>query len=807
MNGLGISIGVDANRVREAKKEISFLNKALKETESFNDLAPGHDGLDETSALLKRVTEDIRQLKGLSVSGEKQGGLLKKEQFQEAAMLSKKIGENFGVYTKEVSKARAELVKLLSEKAKLENISRQKESGSGKYESLAEFEKRQKRLADLEEDIASKRTVYNRFKKQEGAARDLKEKGLGYTEAIGGYGEMPGQAGSSFSAGRLLRRIGGYGLAFAGGFSLMHFLRESMDKEKMFSESEADLYMRGGRQLRRASYGFNPMESAEMADTLSRRTGFAGSELNSLNESNKRFSRGMGISSDITMGYVGGIYQATGLKVKEYREVLGAIRDSVTGLGARGRTEDFLRSNQQLIASISQSMSGKELSKQDVNRVLALQTGLWMQPGMMGKGGAGAQFLMSLDQSIRSGGQTPGQQMFSFTAMGGQNVRSLTDYNDLLRRQAKGILEPDNLKNAMELAKGIGGRKTDGSLSEAGKLLLMKQYGLDILQADFLSSSYDSGLMTKKTGETEKQYFERIESQLKEKGLLRGSLETDIDKAMGRPGNVRRQIDASMDIEKLKLGEKLQPVVDKLKEGFLKFVSSIEKGEGLWSAFRKGMKNNPLGQLAVGTLVVGGALQLGSAALGGLLGGMGLAGLRKIFKRSPGEGIKVLSDALEQSGQKNIAKSLRLGGKTMGGALSMLLELIYPDELGRIDDKTSINKWTDRKKSLSQIKDNNVLLQMRNDARRPDHESEMMIIDSVLEGRGVKYNDKTQRLQRSSALNLGDKNEQLASVSISTDSARAIVDELRMLRQELKGDSPTVKVALLPAMGMKVSTS
>jgi hypothetical protein len=537
---IGIGINIDTQPIKSARREVDFLNKSLKETENI-DLAPGgKEGAQDYSEMVKRLAEDIRRLKAISASGDRQGGLLNKHQFAEAEKISKRVGENFQAYTKDLSRARDELSKLVRERESLEKIGR-----SGAYESVDAFTRRQERLGVLRGQTESRESELASLSKHEGRMGTLHGRAGEAGEAISGFGAMAGGGAS-------LKKALGVGAALLGGMTAMGFLNDAMAKAVAFGGGDADLARRGGGVGNRSSYGFTPIEALQISDSLNRSTGLRGADLDRSSEMVKMFARGQGLSDSTVSGYMGGIHQATGLTAPLFERHLERLRAAVEKGGIGGRSEEFLRLNQQILGRISQGVGG-EMSERELKWVTSLQSGLWSMPGMAGKGDMGADLLSRLDQGIRGGGGTPGQQLFLYRALQGDGVHNIDDYYKLVSRREKGIADPENLRDIYNLASSTYGTDKNGRMSTVGKLSVMSMFGLNTRQANMFADMGAGGM-----------FDERSMRRFLESG---GSGKEDADAAMGLPGNVHRQVVA--DIEELKtiIGEGVLPAVDQLKGG------------------------------------------------------------------------------------------------------------------------------------------------------------------------------------------------------------------------------------------------
>lgn len=454
--GIGIGITVDVRQVKEACREIDFLNKGLKQVEDA-DLAPDKDGLQATSELIRKISEDIRRMKGLVVKGEQQGSLLKKEQFQEAATLSKRIGQNMGEYTKEITKARAELTKLLEEKAKLGRTS------SANPHEWVVAQERIERLNDREKGL---RSNYDRLKRNDPKAQDLARRGSEYADAIGSYGDAPGEegvgtAGAAMAIG-YLRRAAGYGTMLLGGGSLLSVARNSWGEYHKLADKESGLMLRGVRFNRELSpWGYLQVESADTAMSLRRATGaFDGETLSRI----QRFSRLNAMDPAATVGLIGGYYNVTAADPQKQRQAIDALL--YMGKQAKdGRSEQLLGLINQNLMIASRAQGGRELTSSQTSTVMAQTAALYNAPGTMG-------FTSNLYQTMQNAlmpGGSPASEILKWDIAGGFQNGPLTSERmiELQQRRNAGLNDPTNLRRAI-----AGARRY--SKSRSGQIMYMQ---------------------------------------------------------------------------------------------------------------------------------------------------------------------------------------------------------------------------------------------------------------------------------------------------------------------------------------------
>ncbi|MEA5113994.1 MAG: transglycosylase SLT domain-containing protein [Geobacteraceae bacterium] len=502
--GVGIDLRVDARQVKEARKEVDFLNKGLREMEDV-DIAPDKDGLQTTSALIRKITEDIRRMKGLVVKGEQQGSLLKKEQFQEAATLSKRIGQNMADYTKEITKARTELGKLLAEKAKLGRV-----SSANPHEWVAA----QERIESLNEREKGLRSNYERLKRQDPKAHDLLRRGAEYTEAIGGYGDAPGEgAGGSTVLLGVSKKAIAYGAALFGVGSVMSMIKSSWDKTQKLETTETGLLMRGVSYDRRVSpWNFTPQEEAEGIMGMRRMTG-AG-DMESLTRL-ERFARLSNIDMGQATGLIGGYYNVTGADPQKQRQAIDALL--FMGKQAKdGRSETLLGLINQNLMIASRAQGGRALTGAQASSIMAQTSALYNAPGTMG---FSSNLFQTMQGALMPGGD-PGSELMKWDIIGGFDKGPLNASRilDLERRRNAGLNDPTNLRRALAAARKFSPTR-DGQIFYMMKLLAAFGQPGGVDQATAIIDNGNRLLSAKMPGSSE------VENLLGQNtGTYRGSL-------------------------------------------------------------------------------------------------------------------------------------------------------------------------------------------------------------------------------------------------------------------------------------------
>lgn len=406
-----------------------------------------------------------------------------------------------------------------------------------------------------------------------------------------------GVGGGMFGRGlRYAGRMAGYAAAIGGGFSLLSFLHDSVNQAASYGAGEADLLMRGGNDQFRynsARWGYTPEESLAIQNSIGSRTGFQGKDLNDASYSAAWAGRRMGISGQSVAEYIGGTFAATGANPETYTKQLKYLRDTAVALGARGRIEEVLHNNQQIMASVVQGRGGKELSDSERTGLLAMQMALWGTSGQAGKGMSGVQTLSSIDQSIRAGGKNPGEQIFIAQALGANNIHTRKDLWEFKKRmEAGGTAENINavLDYADRVATQMNMAPEDVLYSQMGNI--KEVFNLKTEQVEkLLDPNFRKRLRLAAT-QNPKAAVDDILKTPEGKRLLK---QADID-PLSLEGNQHRQTIANYTNTQIEVGKKVLPWVDKLKDAVSRSVDAANKGNYL-DAAKEALSDNPLGVL------------------------------------------------------------------------------------------------------------------------------------------------------------------------------------------------------------------
>ncbi len=433
---LGIALKVDAQQVREAKRDLEFLNKKLKETENI-DVSFGGDQLARDAEQLRRIGLELTRLGNLARTGDNRGGFLNPRQLEVVNKLTKDIGAGLGGWLGQTAKLRNELKQVSSDLRQVQrDMTSPNLSAKARDLMLEDVEVLTGRREDLQKELA-------RRAKYDARAQHMSRRAMEHADVISGFGQA---GGDSEGGGAALYGLGkkalGYGMAFLGIGSMMGLIKSSWDKDQAQEMKEAGLLMRGVTYHRRVSpWGYTPQEEAEGIMGLRRTTGAGDMETLSRLE---RFSRLGNMDIMTSLGIAGGYYSVTGSDPMKQRAALDALL--LMGRQAKdGKSETLLQMINTNLMTAQQAQGGRALTDGQISQVAAQTIALYNQPGTMGKSPG----LFNAMQNAMMPNGNPVSEVMQWEIAGGfDGPMTPAKYGEIMRRRANGLNDPENLRRA-----------------------------------------------------------------------------------------------------------------------------------------------------------------------------------------------------------------------------------------------------------------------------------------------------------------------------------------------------------------------
>jgi len=266
--------------------------------------------------------------------------------------------------------------------------------------------------------------------------------------------------------------------------------------------------------------GYGPSQTYRHAAGVGRATGDPGA----VTLAQQFAMGGGGMDVGEATGIMGSLRQAgVGFSGKENQEsaakLLGQMVEGgiITGL-EKARLPEYLKG----VASMAQTMGGRQTGKVDVGSIANTLSYLGRIPGMQGQ--RGVNLMQTLDQSIRSpGGGEAGQQVmlqaFGFGKPGGE-----TSYYDAMKRQQRGAQGAGGAQNIMDVFKElysqygvVGGGGSTQQQQEANLAIntAMPGLNLDMIEGigDMINNGENQEEILKKIAEATKA-FKPIEDRV-----------------------------------------------------------------------------------------------------------------------------------------------------------------------------------------------------------------------------------------------------------------------------------------------------
>ena len=578
MAGIGIGINVDTRQIAAAKASIDKTKDALQHLGDPVELA-GKTGLKETSVLIKRLTEDINRLKGIAASSDKQGGLLTAKQFQEAASVSSKLGKNMQDFAAQISKARQEITRM---KGELKTLDQQESNSNSASERSKIAEQRTQLRSRLRQQQKS-------YRKLEGQEDQFQGEFNEYTDSVQGAGLQRGAPAS----GSGLKKAIGYGAALIGAGTVMGFMLESMSRAGAISQGRTGLEAIGGSSSvgttkvkqkdgsieevsAATNLGFGPAAELQMAQAVAKKGNYGARGTLLAMQSARAFD----MDGSTAANMVGSTGALTGMTQEQTRQYIEAMRD-FGKLGRHNigtRIEEYVQVNQRLMQTISATSGGAKIGSESASFVAGLQASLWSN----GPSGHNANILSKMNSTIASNGGSPGEQLFKWSALGGDKLPAgdLGALWEFKKRMSLGVGDSENVRGMMNKAMSFGGG-ADGALT---KFTLASQFKMTETETESLIGSIEKEMATyidrqKKKGKTvtrediygSPEMYREVFTSSRAAGGLEGDA--------GRGTDERTRVQAGIEDLQVKIGDAMLSVVDPIKKGLTDVANSINGGD------------------------------------------------------------------------------------------------------------------------------------------------------------------------------------------------------------------------------------
>jgi len=465
-------------------------------------------------------------------------------------------------------------------------------------------------------------------KRETAADRYFKEHGnYGRTVTSRVDEEASGGGSQASTMGNTIKKAVGWGLAAAGGFSLLGFLGSSRAQYQQAVGHEGRLYARGIKSGYNdgVSAGIDPLEQMQMLEGISQSTGMFGKKANSAANMSGRFAKYTGTDPSQVAGMYGTMYQATGNQ-QAGTGALSMMGEAIKKGMDKSRASELLQLVSRNTQATAQAMGGAGSDKQAGQATaLAIEAMKATQSkadyAQYAKSGNFQNFM----QNGLQGAGTAAGDIRLFQLMGGfkgpMNFEKIHDMNVM---KQGGFMENPKL-----LSQLIGGLRSTTDKGKAGELeTLLEAAGIKGAPAEKLIA------MSKKDEKTGTSFFDRLSVALdggKKKigDLSKGSAEdkriyAEWQKEIGKnPAINKEALEAKRQMVKIEAGEQLNKLFGKFEDGALTFASALtdQNWKGAFDSIAGAMKEaGPAGKLMMGAATLMFASSISNMIPGGAAG-------------------------------------------------------------------------------------------------------------------------------------------------------------------------------------------
>lgn len=588
------------SRQQELLKRSSVYEKAQERVEQYRNTLGGYGSREAGREQLATAKTHADRLQSIARLSER-NGKIDSSTLRESRRNYDEITKAVKAYQDGLAKARKELADLIREQR---NIGRTSGMGAEYSDAASKTAASRARLNEMEQH----RQDYDRMQQDAKRNRQTVE-----------------DAKTTAPDGMNLKRILGYGLAAAGGFSIMGFLGQSRAKYQQSVMQEATLAARGiGKEgwNDNVSIGINPLEQAALLNQISSSTGMSGDRARQAANMSGTFGRYTGTDPSQIAGLYSAMYQATG-KEDAAQGVIGAMGEAIKRGMDKAKTTELLQLVSRNTQMTAQSMHGAGMDSQQMKMAVALAvegikaTNEGKEYGTFAK----SQELQNYMQGgLNFTGNVAGDMIKAQVLGYFDQEMTFERKQELEEIQEGGFLKsPEYLDKYMEAVNRFAGEGAS-SKTRAGVLGAIDT-SLGAKARKMLIDLYDSGTIQKAqrgevlTGDEEKAYKEWQEQA----GML--------------PGVDKLALEAKKEVVEIKVGEKIHDIFGKFELGATEFAGALVDGN--WKeAFSKlheaigtsGMALLAAGAGAAGLNAAGISLNIAAAALTKAATNLGIAG-------------------------------------------------------------------------------------------------------------------------------------------------------------------------------------
>lgn len=294
---IGIDIQTRFQSVADARKQVEMLGTSLQDVQGLTDL--GNMGFEPSQTeRVKELVQQVNRLNTISNVGERRGGLLDAKQFAEAQRLMQQLTRGVQDYGKEIDKLKQKHAEMLREERQIQD---RIATGRATPQDRA-------RRQELRQEQGTTGDEIDRLQRDEARIQRVRQDTMHASQQIGNMQQQEQNSTAS-----TLKKALGWGLAAAGGFSILGFLSQSRAKYQQSVGQAAELHARGIQGADGGvGMGYGPLEYQGLLGNLSQTTGVSGDAAQRKAYSTALFARSQGVDINQASALHGQVYQATG---------------------------------------------------------------------------------------------------------------------------------------------------------------------------------------------------------------------------------------------------------------------------------------------------------------------------------------------------------------------------------------------------------------------------------------------------------------------------------------------------------------
>lgn len=612
-------LGID--QVAKAKKTLEEMGDALLEATSQNTVDLDKIFGNGSGADVRKMLEDVTRLKNISRRGA-DDNLISTKDFKEAERLMTSITGKVQNYNKQLSSVKKEYQEILAEQKKIESMTFKNAKERRESPVQQQYKDNRNRLKELEKEKELLEENKKNYDRAAGSAHQSRED-------IGGYNRKEDENKTAST----IKKALGWGLAAAGGFSILGFLSQSRAKYQQSVSHEALLGARGiGKEgwNDNMGIGISPLEQAALLENISSRTGMSGNAARNAANMSGAFGRYAGADPSMAAGMYDTMYATTG-NANSATGAMGMMTEAFRkGLDKAKSTElmTLISRNTQISA---QAMSGTGGNAGSAT-ALAIEALLAQNEGKSyGQYAKSQEFANFMQNGMHDAGSPAGNaQLNSIMGMYNGNYSFQKMFQMEKLRQEGFSKHPDMLKNLLGTFYS-GGKDEKSQEERAGKLgMNFGGIGLKGEAALQVIKMMDSGFLDKLSAAARKAGgIEKLKDGSAEEKKLYEQYKKE---ASALPGVGKLSKEAEKESLEIKLGEGIDKLFGGIERGMIRTTDKLMNGDvaGAWNAIKEtlgpgGMIVAGLGLGIKGLDVAGVSLNGAAVALTAAAGRLGWA--------------------------------------------------------------------------------------------------------------------------------------------------------------------------------------